>query len=404
MDQVVKLDDDRVALRRSRMNVLRLAAGQALAGANASVIYATAAIIGATTAPSAALATLPISIFVVGTATGTLPAGWLARHYGRRTAFIAGTACGCLTGLIAALATLIGSFPLFCVATLFGGMYASVVMSFRFAATDGVRPDRQARALSWVMVGGIFAGVIGPQMLTWTMDLWPPHLFVISFLAQAGIALITMAVLAGVDLPKQTKSQTAAGRPLSLIVRQPRFLVAVLCGVVSYTLMNIVMTSAPLAMRMCGLPQADSNFAIQWHIVGMYLPSFFTGALVARFGPRRIVATGFLLIIVAASTGIGGTSNLHFIADLVLLGVGWNFGFVGASAMVLETHRPEERTKVQAFNDFLVFGTMAIGSFSSGALLTSEGWAAVNWLTVPIISIALVILIFGSMRRKALLF
>jgi MFS family permease len=168
--------------------------------------------------------------------------------------------------------------------------------------------------------------------------------------------------------------------------------------------MNIVMTSAPLAMRMCGLPQADSNFAIQWHIVGMYLPSFFTGALVARFGPRRIVATGFLLIIVAASTGIGGTSNLHFIADLVLLGVGWNFGFVGASAMVLETHRPEERTKVQAFNDFLVFGTMAIGSFSSGALLTSEGWAAVNWLTVPIISIALVILIFGSMRRKALLF
>jgi MFS family permease len=384
--------------RRARGNVIRLAAAQALAGANASVLYATGAILGSTLAPSPAFATLPISIFVVGTAAGTLPAGWIARTYGRRCAFIVGTGCGTLTGLIAALAVLIGSFPLFCAATLFGGLYAAVVMSFRFAAADGASPAFRPRALSWVMAGGVFAGVIGPQLLTWTMDLWPPHLFVISFLAQAGVALIAMAVLAGVDLPRQTRAETAAGRPLAIIARQPGFALAVVCGVVSYTLMNLVMTSAPLAMRMCGLPMTDSNFAIQWHIVAMYLPSFITGALITRFGPRRIVAFGLMLTACAAATGISGISAWHFSFALILLGFGWNFGFVGASAMVLQCHRPEERTKVQALNDFLVFGTMAIGSFSSGALLTSYGWIAVNEVTLPIVMGTFLALVVTGLR------
>ena len=386
--------------RQARGNVLRLATAQALAGANASVIYATGAIVGATLAPSAALATLPISIFVVGTAGGTLPAGWLARTSGRRAAFFVGTSCGVATGLVAAWAMLIGSFELFCVAALLGGMYQSVVVSFRFAAADGVSPAFRPKALSWVMAGGVFAGVLGPQLLTWTMDLWAPHLFVISFLAQAVVALIAMAVLSGVDLPRQTRSETAAGRKLWEIARQPGFVIAVICGVVSYTLMNLVMTSAPLAMRMCGLPLVDSNFAIQWHVVAMYLPSFFAGSLIARFGASRVVAAGLVLTACAAATGIAGNSAVHFSLALVLLGLGWNFGFVGASAMVLEIHRPEERTKVQALNDFLVFGTMALGSFASGALLTSYGWEMVCYVTLPIVGATMVALMVNQMRKR----
>ena len=379
--------------RRARGNVVRLAIGQALAGANASVIYATGAVIGATLAPSPTLTTLPITIFVVGMAAGTLPTGWLSRHYGRRSAFLAGTGCGAATGLIAALALLIGSFALFCCATLLGGLYAAVVLSFRFAAADGASAEFRPKALSWVMAGGVFAGVLGPQLVTWTMLLWPPYLFVPSYLAQAVVALIAMAVLAGVDLPKPHAAELAHGRPLREIAAQPRFIVAVLCGLVSYTLMNFVMTSAPLAMRICGLPLATSNFAIQWHIVAMYGPSFFTGAIIARFGARRVVAAGLVITAGAAATGLAGISAAHFSVALILLGLGWNFGFVGASSLVLETHRPEERTRVQSFNDFLVFGAMTLGSFASGELVTSGGWARVNEVVFVPVALALVALL-----------
>jgi MFS family permease len=388
--------------RRARGNVLRLAVAQALAGANASVIYATGAIIGNTLAPDPSWATVPISVFVVGMALGTLPAGWLARTYGRRVAFIAGGGAGMLAGLIAAAALLMQSFPIYCVATLCGGLYAAVVLSFRFAAADGASPAFRAKALSWVMAGGVFAGVIGPQLVTLTMDLWAPNLFVVSYLAQAAVALLAVAVLSGVDLPRPARADAAAGRPLLEIMRQPRFVVAVLCGVVSYVLMNLVMTSAPLAMRMCGLPLATSNTAIQWHIVAMYGPSFFTGSLIARFGAARVVAAGLLLTACAGAIGLSGITAAHFGAALVLLGLGWNFGFVGASAMVLDCHRPEERTRVQSFNDFLVFGTMAVGSFSSGQLLTSLGWGAVVSVVFPPVLLALVVLaLTGRLRRVA---
>ena len=388
--------------RRARGNVLRLAIGQALAGANASVIFATGAIIGSTLAPEPSLATVPISVFVVGMALGTLPVGWLARTYGRRAAFMAGGGAGALAGLIAAAALLVQSFGLYCVATLCGGFYAAVVLSFRFAAADGASPAFRAKALSWVMAGGVFAGVIGPQLVTWTMDLWSPNLFVVSYLAQAGVALLAVAVLSGVDLPRPVRGEAAGGRPLMEIVRQPRFMVAVLCGVVSYVLMNLVMTSAPLAMHMCGLPLSASNSAIQWHIVAMYGPSFFTGSLILRFGAARVVAAGLALTACAAVVGLLGVTVGHFNAVLVLLGLGWNFGFVGASAMVLESHRPEERTRVQSFNDFLVFGTMAVGSFSSGQLLTALGWGAVVSVVFPPVLLALgVLLLTGRLRRPA---
>uniref|UniRef100_UPI0028B08249 MFS transporter n=1 Tax=Stutzerimonas balearica TaxID=74829 RepID=UPI0028B08249 len=210
--------------RDQRANVWRLTLAQALAGANAVVVYATGAIIGNQLAPAPLLATLPISIFVVGMAACILPAGAVARRHGRRTAFLAGTSAGVLTGLLAALAVVVGSFWLFCLATFFGGSYAAVVLSFRFAAADGVAPARRARALSLVMGGGVAAGVIGPQLVTWTMHLWPPHTFAATFVVQALVAVVAALVLLGVRLPRPTAAELAGGRPLALILRQPRFI------------------------------------------------------------------------------------------------------------------------------------------------------------------------------------
>jgi len=374
-----------------RGNVLRLAVAQALAGANSTVVYATGAVIGNMLAPSKALATLPISIFVVGMAACTLPAGIVAQRHGRRAAFLAGTACGVLVGLLAALAVVLGSFWLFCLATFFGGAYAAVVLSFRFAAADCAPAQRRPRALSAVMAGGVAAGVIGPQLVTHTMSLWPPHLFAATYLAQAAVAAVAALILLGVRLPMPTAATgQAGGRPLGTIARQPRFIIAVVCGVVSYLLMNFLMTAAPLAMQICGLSQEASNLGLQWHVIAMYAPSFFTGRLITRFGAPRVVAAGLALTAASAAVGLAGVDVAHFWLTLVLLGLGWNFGFVGASAMVLDCHAPEERARVQSLNDFLVFGTMAFGSFLSGGLLTAYGWTTVLWLSFAPLAAAVV--------------
>lgn len=373
-----------------RSNVVRLAVVQALAGANSVVVFATGAIVGHTLAPTPALATLPITIFVVGMAACTLPSGAIAQRYGRRAAFLAGTVCGVLVGLLAALAVVIGSFWLFCAATFFGGAYAAVVLSFRFAAADCVPADKRPRALSLVMAGGVFAGVIGPQLVTHTMYLWMPYMFAATFLAQAGVAALSALILAGIRLPKPTAAERAGGRPLGLIARQPRFIVAVACGVVSYLLMNFLMTAAPLAMQLCGLSQESANLGLQWHVIAMYAPSFFTGSLIARYGATSIVVTGLGLIGAAAVVGLTGIEVTQFWATLVLLGLGWNFGFIGASAMVLECHRPEEKTRVQSLNDFVVFGTMAFGSLLSGGLLTAYGWSTVLWLSFVPLTLAFI--------------
>src|SRR3984957_17678613 len=385
---------------RARSNVVCLAAAQALAGANSAVIFATGSIVGATLAPDISLATVPLSMYVLGLAAGTLPTGAISRAYGRRVAFIIGTGCGVLTGLLGSFAILHASFPLFCCATFIGGLYGAVSQSYRFAAADGASAQYRPKAVSWVMAGGVFAGVLGPQLVQWTMDVWPPYLFAFSFVVQAIVALIAMAVLVGVDAPKPAPSDFHGGRPLSEIVRQPRFIAAAICGIVSYPMMNLVMTSAPLAMKICGLSVSDSNFGIQWHIVAMYGPSFFTGSLIARFGARRVVAAGLLLEAGAAAIGLTGITAMHFWATLIVLGVGWNFSFVGASALVLETHRPQERNKVQAFNDFLIFGTMAVGSFSSGQLLANYGWSAVNMVVYPPVLLGLTVLTLASFARR----
>ena len=388
---------------RVKANVVRLAAAQALTGANSAVIFATGSIVGATLAPSVSLATVPISMYVLGLAAGTLPTGAISRTYGRRVAFIIGTGCGMLTGLLGAFAILHASFVLFCCATFLGGLYGAVSQSYRFAAADGASVAYRPKAVSWVMAGGVFAGVLGPQLVQWTMHIWPPYLFAFSFVMQAVVAVVAMLVLSGVDLPKPAAADLHAGRPLFEIARQPRFIAAALCGVISYPMMNLVMTSAPLAMKMCGLSVSDSNFGIQWHIVAMYGPSFFTGALIARFGAPVIVAIGLLLEAVAAGIGMSGITAPHFWATLIVLGAGWNFSFVGASAMVLETHRPNERNKVQAFNDFLVFGMMAIGSFASGQLLAHFGWDAVNLVVFPPVALGLIVLaLVANSRRRTI--
>lgn len=382
-----------------RKNVYLLAAAQALTGANAAVIFATGSIVGHTIAPDPSLATVPISAYVVGLAMGTLPTGWISGRFGRRVAFLIGSGCGVLCGLLAAYAILSGSFALFSVATWLGGLYGAVAQSYRFAAADGASAAFRPKAVSWVLAGGVFAGVLGPQLVQWTMNIWPPYLFAASYLFQAGVALVVMAVLAFVDALRPPLASLTGGRPLFEIAIKPRFMAAALCGIVSYAMMNLLMTSAPLAMKLCGLSVSDSNFGIQWHIVAMYGPSFFTGSLIAKFGAHRVVAVGLLLEAAAAMTGLSGNTAPHFWAALVLLGLGWNLGFIGASALVLETHRPEERNKVQAFNDLLIFGTMAAGSFSSGHLLSAYGWNAVNLVVFPPVILGLLVIVLRMRQR-----
>lgn len=379
-------------------NLWRLALAQALAGANAIVIFATGGILGNMLAPAAYLATLPVSVFVVGMALCTLPVGLIARRFGRMMAFQAGTACGVLTGLVAWLAVEQRSFWLLCLAAFLGGAYAAVVLSFRFAATDGVAPEKRARALSLVMAGGVAAGIVGPQLVTLTMNLWPGPTFAATFVVQAGVAALAAVVLLGVNLPGPALTESQGGRPLAQIVRQPLYVAAVICGAASYMVMNFLMTAAPLAMHLCGHSLASSNLGIQWHVIAMYAPSFFTGRLIERFGAIKISATGLVLSGISAAFGLAGADVEHFWTMLILLGIGWNFGFLGASSLVLECHRAEEKTRVQSLNDFIIFSLMALGSFSSGGVLSAWGWNAVLW--VSFLPLALAAFVFLAVRAR----
>ena len=387
--------------RLARRNALVLAVTQALAGGNSTVLVATAGIVGTTLAPDKSLATRPISIYVLGMWMGTLPLGALARRLGRRDALQIGTVCGVLTGLICCVAVLQGSFLLLNVGAVFSGLYASAHQSYRFAAADTASEAFRPKAISWVLFGGVVAGVVGPQLVIVTQDLWPPYLFAATYIGQAALALISAGVLMFMNIPKPpARSAAGDGRPLGEIAKQPRFVVAVACGVATYSMMNLVMTSAPLAMVMCNHSVTDATLGLQWHVLGMYAPSFATGALMSRFGLERITGAGLALIIVSAVIGIAGISLWHFWIALALLGVGWNFAFIGATTMVTHCHRPNERNKVQAFNDFLVFGSMAIGSFSSGALLVSFGWSMVNGVVFPVALAATALLVWGVLRGR----
>jgi MFS family permease len=388
--------------RLAKHNALVLAAAQALAGGNASVIVATSGIAGAILAPDPALATLPISVMVVGMWAGTLPVGMLAKAFGRRFALQAGSVFGILSGIVSCLAMLQGSFLLLLLGTLCGGLYAAAHQSYRFAAADTASVHFRAKAVSWVLAGGVFAGVIGPQLVILTKDAWPAYLFAGTYLAQSGCALLAAFVLAFLKIPKLSATRSfTASRPLSEIVLKPRFMVAAACGLASYAMMNLLMTSAPLAMVMCNHSVGEAALGIQWHVIGMYALSFFTGTLILRFGLRGIMAAGLVLIALAAAIGYAGIGLWNFWLSLVVLGVGWNFAFIGATTLVTECHGPEDRNKVQAVNDFLIFGSMAVASLSSGALLARYGWTTVTELVFPVVIAATVLLAWGTVSRRA---
>ncbi len=394
----ITLPDDRLA----RRNALVLAVAQALAGGNNTVIVATGGILGAMLAPDKSLATLPVSIYVLGLWFGALPIGWLARRFGRRAAYQIGTVFGVTTGLIGYVAVMHGSFLIFCAGTFVSGLYAAAHLSYRFAAADTASETFKPKAISWVMVGGIVSGIVGPQVVIFTKDALPPFLFAATFLAQASLALLCAVVLMFLKIPVPPRRQVGGeGRPLAEIARQPKFIVAVACGVASYSMMNMVMTAAPLAMVMCNHSVGDATLGLQWHVLGMFVPSFFTGHLIVRFGVERIMATGLAMLTLAAITGIAGIELWNFWLGLILLGVGWNFGFIGATTLVTECHRPNERNRVQSFNDFLVFGSMALGSFSSGVLLHKFGWSAVNDVVFPVVLSAAALLLWGVLRRPS---
>ena len=388
--------DDNLA----RRNAIVLAVAQALAGGNNTVIVSTASIVGAVLAPDKGLATLPVTAMVFGMWLGTLPLGVLARRFGRRFALQCGSAFGILSGLISYAAVMNEQFWALLIGTFCGGLYAAAHQSYRFAAADTASEAYRPKVVSWVLAGGVFAAIIGPQLVIFTKDLLSPHLFAASYLGQSACALVAAIVLQFVKVPPLPPAGHDSARPLGEIVRSFRFIVAVACGMASYGMMNMVMTSAPLAMIGCGHSVTDATLGIQWHVLAMYAPSFVTGSLIARFGIVRITGMGLALIAATAVVGIAGITVAHFWTALVLLGFGWNLSFIGATTMVTQCHRPHERNKVQAFNDFLIFGSMALSSFSSGQLLANFGWAVINEVIFPTIVVAGALLAWLALRPR----
>ncbi len=392
--------DDGLARRNARV----LSVAQALAGGNNAVIVSTGGIVGAVLAPDRLMATLPASMLVVGMCLGTIPVGLLAERFGRRVALQIGTCAGMLSGLVSCFAVLQGSFWLFCLGAFFGGFYAAGHQSYRFAAADTASESFRPKAISWVLAGGIAAAFIGPNLVIHTKDLWAPYLFAATYLGQAVLALLAGLTLTLLQFPapyrRPAATHSAASRPLLEIARQPRFIVAVVCGVAAYALMNLMMTSAPLAMIDCGHSVTNAILGTQWHVLGMYAPSFFTGSLILRFGVERVIFAGLVLTFLSAVVGLSGETVLHFWTAVTLIGVGWNFTFIGATNIVTQCHRPEERYRVQAFNDFLIYGAMMVSSFSSGALLATFGWVAVHVLVFPPVLFAAGLLGWYALRAR----
>ena len=387
----------------NRRNMGLLVAAQSLGGASPPIIISLGGLVGQQLSSNPTASTLPVSIYQLGLALSTLPAAWIMNRMGRRAAYVLGALLGVISGIVAAQGIAHSNFITFCIGTALAGFYAACVQSYRFAATDLVPSNEQAKAISRVMIGGLIAAIIGPQVVIWTRDALPATPFAGSFYSQAALALLALPLLIGLRLPPPQAKTVAAGdaRPLGEIARTPQFIVACAAGVVSYGLMAFLMTAAPMAMVGCGHSVGEAAMGIQWHVLAMFVPSFFTGKLIARFGKRPITALGLLMIGAAGALALMGLDIFHFWGSLGLLGVGWNFGFIGATAMLTECYRPSERAKVQALNDFLVFGTVAVASFGSGQLLHSAGWNGINIGMLPLVAVVLVMLGLQARRSKA---
>jgi hypothetical protein len=308
---------------------------------------------------------------------------------------------GVAGSLTCGAAVWLASFPLFCLGSFLVGWYNAFCMYYRFAAADASEPAFRPKAISLVLAGGIVAAFIGPQLAVETRDLFSPFTFLGSYLTLAALGLVAMALASGLRIPDLTADERRdSGRPLLEIMRQRTFVVAVLSSMIGYAVMSFTMTATPLAMVACGFHHIDAGSVIQWHVLGMFGPSFFTGHLIARFGLYRIMLVGAGLLIVAAGTALAGLAFLNFWGALFIIGVGWNFLFVGATALLTQSHTPAERAKTQAANDFLVFASTATASFLSGKLLYAFGWETINLLTLPFAAASAALVLWFAFQAK----
>lgn len=374
---------------KTRHNVARLAASQALMLSAIVMSMAVAGIVGAQLAPDAGLATLPIAAMVVGVAVASLPAGLLMRRIGRRSGFLLGATLGVGASLLAAHALHAQSFALFVLGHFLLGTYQGFANYYRFAAVEASAPADAGRAISLVVAGGLVAAFLGPQIGQWGRDWIAGQLFVGAYLIQAGLSVAALFLLLGLRLPAVAPVHAGEARPLGEIVRQPALLMSIFGASVGYSAMIMAMTATPLAMLGCGLPGASVTPVIQWHVVGMFAPSFFTGNLIKRHGAPRIMQLGFVLLLGHVAVAVSGLEFLHFLSALVLLGLGWNFAFIGGTTLLTQTYRPAEQLRVQMVNEFVVFGLVAVASLSAGWLYARFGWVLLNLSMVPLLVVAL---------------
>jgi MFS family permease len=350
------------------------------------------------------LATAPVSAYLVGVALGAMPAAMLMQKIGRKSGFMTGAIIGITGLLVACWAIAIHHFWLFLFGMLMFGVSGGFAQQYRFAAADRGTEKFRARAISRVLAGGVIAAIVGPQLIIWTTDLLAPIPFAGAFLGGSAMLagmLIVLSFLEPSMPPRPAGSHSAGtGRPLREIMTQPKYLVSVLCATGSYATMSFVMTAAPLAMVACGHSQTESTLGIQWHVLAMFAPSFFTGGLISRFGHEKIIVTGFAILAACAAVALGGLALANFWISLILLGLGWNLAFIGSTAMLTRTYSPEEKNKAQGANDLILFSTVAASSLLSGQMLNLLGWLTINWFVFPVIAICLGALFWQSRRQE----
>lgn len=385
-----------------RRTVLLLALCQALAMTGANIVITTGSIVGSMLAPDKALSTLPIAVQMTGTMAATIPAALLMARIGRRPGFWIGAALGAIGAAIAAVAVFRADFALFCVGTFLLGMYNGVAQQYRFAASEIADEAFRSKAISLVLAGGVVSAVFGPETAKWSSELFAPYLFAGCYVVIVGLCFAAAVLLCFVHLPKPPPPVLRRqGRPLAEIASQPTFIAAAIAGMVGYGVMSLVMTATPIAMLDCGHAFTDAAFVIQWHALGMYAPSFVTGHLIARFGLNRILLAGAALLLLCSAINLAGIATANFWAANLVLGIGWNFLFIGATSLLTRAYRPEERGKVQALNDFLIFGTVAVSAFASGALLSGVGWAMVQVAMIPFVAVAAGAVLWWSRQAPA---
>jgi MFS family permease len=386
-----------------RAQVLLLSLCQALLLTNTVILMAVNALVGYMLAENKMWATLPAMTYVIGSAVTAMPASAWMKRVGRRAGFMHGSVLAILGAFICAGAVLMKSFWGVCLGTFFIGCYNATGALYRFAAADAVEGDNKARAISLVLAGGIVGGLLGPESSKLTKD-WLAVTYAGTYLSLVGFAIFALALQSRLQLPALASATSDKPmRPLSQIARQPKFIVAVLAAALGYGVMNLLMVATPLAMNFCGHPFKEGVFVLEWHVVGMFLPSFFTGDLIKRFGALKVILAGVALNVVAIAINLSGVTVAHFWFGLFVLGVGWNFMFIGGTALLTETYEPHEKTRVQGFNDMLVFATMAVSSSSAGFLVNARGWEMVNYSAIPAVAIAAIavvaMLAYGRLKE-----